>query len=31
MMVDGTVREVCAEILVNRVVSDPKELAALLS
>ena len=31
MMVDGTVREVCAEILVNRIVSDPKELAALLS
>lgn len=30
MMVDGQVREVCAEILVNRVVRDPKELAELL-
>lgn len=31
MMVDGAVREVCAEVLVNRVISDPKELSALLS
>lgn len=31
MMVDGKVREVCAEILVNRVVRDPKELSELLS
>ena len=31
MMVDGNVREVCAEILVNRIVSDAKELASLLS
>ena len=30
MLVDGKVREVCAEILVNRVVSDPEELSALL-
>ena len=30
MLVDGQVREVCAEILVNKVVSDPKELSALL-
>lgn len=31
MMVDGKVREVCAEILVNCVVRDPKELRELLS
>ncbi len=31
MMADGQVREVCAEVLVNRIVKDPKELAALLS
>jgi hypothetical protein len=31
MMVDGKVREVCAEVLVNRVVQDPKELVKLLS
>lgn len=30
MMVDGTVREVCAEVLINRVVTDPKELSELL-
>jgi len=30
MLVDGQVREVCAEILVNRVVSDPNELSTLL-
>ncbi|MFY9457988.1 MAG: hypothetical protein WAP23_03645 [Candidatus Spechtbacterales bacterium] len=30
MMVDGKVREVCAEVLVNRVVKDPKELVELL-
>lgn len=31
MLVDGSVREVCAEILVNRVVKDPQELSTLLS
>jgi len=31
MMVDGKVREVCAEILVNRIVQDPKELSELLT
>jgi len=31
MMVDGKVREVCAEILVNKVISDPKEVSELLS
>jgi hypothetical protein len=31
MMVDGQVREICAEVLVNKVLKDPKELAALLS
>lgn len=31
MMVDGKVREICAEILVNRIVQDPKELSELLS
>ena len=31
MMVDGSVREVCAEILVNRVVDNPEELSKLLS
>jgi len=31
MMTDGSVREVCAEILINRIVRDPKELAALLT
>lgn len=30
MMVDGKVREVCAEILVNRIARDPKELSELL-
>ena len=30
MMVDGKVREVCAEVLVNRVVKDPRELVELL-
>lgn len=30
MLVDGMVREVCAEVLVNRVVKDPKELSELL-
>lgn len=31
MMVDGQVREVCAEVLVNRVVKSPKELSELLT
>jgi hypothetical protein len=30
MLVDGKVREVCAEILVNQVVRDPEELSVLL-
>ncbi len=31
MMVDGKVREVCAEILVNHIVRDSKKLSELLS
>lgn len=31
MLVDGNVREVCAEILVNHIVKDPKELSSMLS
>ena len=31
MLVDGKVREVCAEVLVNRIVRDPKELSEILS
>lgn len=30
MLVDGKVREICAEILVNKVIKDPKELSNLL-
>lgn len=31
MLVDGKVREICAEILVNKVVKNPEELSILLS
>lgn len=31
MLVDGKVREVCAEILVNKVVKEPEELSMLLT
>ena len=31
MLVDGNVREVCAEILVNRIVKDPEKLSSMLS
>ena|SRR3989338_7021697 len=30
MMVDGRVQEICAEILVNKVIKDPRELSNLL-
>lgn len=31
MLVDGTVREICAEILVNEVVKEPSQLSKLLA
>lgn len=31
MLVDGKVREICAEILVNSVIKNPKELSEILS